>query len=133
MTLTAELTEQGGATYRNKLKDGFGNSSTFNPTAVNPHKSSRPLNVIRDNAPEGMPGLGLRLVSLPGYTPDLYADEAIWRLGARGRHWKSLPRSLAGKPSAGFCATPSRRIPVLYGSVVHERRCNTHRSIDNRR
>ena len=43
------------------------------------------------------------------------------------------PRSLAGKPSAGFCATPSRRIPVLYGPVVHVRRCNTYRFIDNRR
>ncbi len=28
-------------------------------------------------------------------------------------------RSLAGKPLAGFRATPSRRIPVLYGMVVH--------------
>ena len=46
---------------------------------------------------------------------------------------QDAPRSLAGKPSAGFCATPSRRIPVLYGPVVHVRRCNTHRFIDNRR
>ena len=44
-----------------------------------------------------------------------------------------VPRSLAGKPSAGICATPSRRIPLLYGPVVHVRRCNTHRFIDNRR
>ena len=29
------------------------------------------------------------------------------------------PRSLAGKPLAGFCATPIRRIPVLCGTVVH--------------
>ena len=29
------------------------------------------------------------------------------------------PRSLAGKPLAGFRATPSRRIPVLYGIVVY--------------
>ena len=29
------------------------------------------------------------------------------------------PRSLAGKPLAGFRATPSRRIPVLYGMVVY--------------
>ena len=28
-------------------------------------------------------------------------------------------RSLAGKPLAGFCATPIRRIPVLCGTVIH--------------
>ena len=31
----------------------------------------------------------------------------------------SLARSLAGKPLAGFRATPSRRNPVLYGMVVY--------------
>ena len=46
------------------------------------------LNVIWDNAPahrgEGVrellrrPGLNLRLVNLPGYSPDFNADEAIW-------------------------------------------------------
>ena len=46
------------------------------------------LNVIWDNAPahrgEAMrpylktPGLNLRLVNLPGYSPDCNADEAIW-------------------------------------------------------
>ena len=43
------------------------------------------------------------------------------------------PRSLAGKPLAGFCATRSRRIQDLYGMVVHVIRCNTHYSINNRR
>ena len=33
-------------------------------------------------------------------------------------------RSLAGKPLAGFRATPSRRIPVLYGMVVYVIRFN---------
>ena len=42
-------------------------------------------------------------------------------------------RSLAGKPLAGFYATRSRRIQVLYGMVVHVIRCNTHHFIDNRR
>ena len=47
-----------------------------------------PLNVIWDNAPvhcgEAVreylrtPDLGLRLVSLPGYSPDFNADEAVW-------------------------------------------------------
>ena len=46
-----------------------------------------PLSVIRDNAPAHRgeavrgylrtPGLGLRLVNLPGYSPDFNADEAI--------------------------------------------------------
>ena len=46
-----------------------------------------PLNVIWDNAPAHrgeavreflqQPGLGLRLVNLPGYSPDFNADEAI--------------------------------------------------------
>ena len=47
-----------------------------------------PLNVIWDNAPAHrgeavreflqQPGLGLRLVNLPGYSPDFNPDEAIW-------------------------------------------------------
>ena len=51
-------------------------------------KHSGPLRVIWDNAPahrgEAMreylrtPGLELRLVNLPGYSPDFNADEAIW-------------------------------------------------------
>ena len=54
------------------------------------------LNVIWDNAPahrgEAMrsylktPGLNLRLVNLPAYSPDFNADEAIW-----GRVRESLP------------------------------------------
>ena len=46
------------------------------------------LNVIWDNAPAhrgeavrgllGKPGLNLRLINLPGYSPDFNADEAIW-------------------------------------------------------
>ena len=47
-----------------------------------------PLNVIWDNAPAHRgeavreylrtPGLRLRLVNLPGYSPDFNADEAVW-------------------------------------------------------
>ena len=46
------------------------------------------LKVIWDNAPAhggeavreylGRPGLNLRLVNLPGYSPDFNADEAVW-------------------------------------------------------
>ena len=51
-------------------------------------KHPGPLTVIWDNAPAhrgqmvreylGTPGLNLRLVNLPGYSPDFNADEAIW-------------------------------------------------------
>ena len=51
-------------------------------------RHSGPLRVIWDNAPAHggqavreylrRPGLGLRLVNLPGYSPDFNADEAIW-------------------------------------------------------
>ena len=51
-------------------------------------KYSGPLHVIWDNAPAHRggavreylrtSGLGLRLVNLPGYSPDFNADEAIW-------------------------------------------------------
>ena len=49
---------------------------------------SGPLKVIWDNAPANLgeavreclaaPGLGIQLASLPGYSPDFNADEAIW-------------------------------------------------------
>ena len=51
-------------------------------------KHSGPLDVIWDNAPAHRgeavreylrtPGLELRLVNLPGYSPDFNADEAVW-------------------------------------------------------
>ncbi len=51
-------------------------------------KHTGPLNVIWDNAPAhhgdalraylATPALCLRLVNLPGYSPDFNADEAIW-------------------------------------------------------
>ena len=44
--------------------------------------------------------------------------------GHTTRVTSSVPRSLAGKPLAGFRATPSRRIPVLYGMVVYAIRFN---------
>ena len=51
-------------------------------------RHSGPLDVIWDNAPAHRgeavreylrtPGLGLRLLNLPGYSPDFNADEAVW-------------------------------------------------------
>ena len=37
---------------------------------------------------------------------------------------RSTPRSLAGKPLAGFRATPDRRIIVLYGMTIYVIRVN---------
>ena len=75
------------------------------------------LNVIWDNAPAHRgeavreylrtPGLNLRLVNLPGYSPDFNADEAIWSwareeatgnlcLGNRGRVQERVGSFLAG-------------------------------------
>ena len=63
-----------------------GTSATFLEQLREGHTG--PLTVIWDNAPahrgEAMreflqtPGLGLRLVNLPGYSPDFNADEAVW-------------------------------------------------------
>ena len=41
------------------------------------------------------------------------------RMTTGTRKRRPAPRSLAGKPLAGFRATPSRRNPVLYGMVVY--------------
>ena len=68
-----------------------GNSNAGTSAAFLAHLRERhpgPLRVIWDNAPAhrgeavreylGTPGLGLRLVNLPGYSPDFNADEAMW-------------------------------------------------------
>ena len=90
-------------------------------------RNSGPLNVIWDNAPahrgEAMreylrtPGLGMRLVNLPGYSPDFNADEAIWgwaREEATGNLWP-------GKQGGG--GGEGRQIPVR--SDYPERRGET--------
>ena len=80
-------------------------------------KCTGPLTVIWDNAPAhrgqtvreylGTPGLNLRLVNLPGYSPDFNADEAIWswvreaaagnlRLGSRTAVQERVGNFLAG-------------------------------------
>ena len=68
-----------------------GNSNSETSAAFLRHLRERrlgPLNVIWDNAPAHRgesvreylraPGLGLRLMNLPGYSPDFNADEAVW-------------------------------------------------------
>ena len=106
----------------------------------NPHthrfRHSYAVNALR----AGMPERVLQIVGGWKKIPDTYfrtlgAEDAIQfhrqvspgdRLGkpptvkrARRLHVQDQPRGLAGKPLAGFCATPSRRIPVLCGIVVY--------------
>ncbi len=77
-------------------------------------RHSGSLNVIWDNAPAHrgeavreylrIPGLRLRLMNLPGYSPDFNADEAVG-LGERGGHRKPV----SGDQDAG--AGESRQLP----------------------
>ena len=67
-----------------------GNSNPGTPAALKQLRVKRPgpLRVIWDNAPAHRgeavraylrtPGLGLRVLNLPGYSPDFNADEAVW-------------------------------------------------------
>ena len=74
-------------------------------------KHPGPLRVIWDNAPahrgEAMreylrtPGLELRLVNLPGYSPDFNADEDHLGLGERGGHWQPVLGQQAGGTGEG--------------------------------
>ena len=69
-----------------------------------------PLRIIWDNAPahrgEEMrgylrtPELELRLVNLPGYSPDFNADEAVWGW-ERGGHWQCVPGKQGGGSGEG--------------------------------
>ena len=77
----------------------------------------RPLQVIWDNALAhrgeamreylGTPGLNLRLVNLPGYSPDFNADEAIWGWAREGGHRERMLRDQG--PGAGEGERLSRR------------------------
>ena len=79
-------------------------------------RHSGPLNVIWDNAPAHrggavrecfrMPGLGLRLMNLPGYSPDCNAAAAVWG-GAREEATGNLclgTRSLVQERVGNFLA-----------------------------
>ena len=58
---------------------------------------------------------------------DISTSDHNWQFTGKGTDQAlpmMVPRSLAGKPLAGFRATPSRRIPVLYGMVVYVIRFN---------
>ena len=91
-----------------------------------------PLTVIWDNAPAhrgeavreylGTPGLGLRLVNLPGYSPDFNADEAIWgwvREEATGNHLCLGTKALVRERVSDFLASLSGR------KEEAKRRCRT--------
>ena len=90
-----------------------------------------PLKVIWDNAPAHRgevlreylrtPGLGLRLVSLPGYSPDFNADEAVWgwaRQEATGNLCLGTKALVQERVSAFLSGLASRKDEV-------KRRCRT--------
>ena len=97
-------------------------------------KHSGPLQVIWDNAPAHRgeavreylrtPGLDLRLVNLPGYSPDFNADEAVWgwaREEATGNLClgsRAAVQERVGNFLAGLAGLASRRDEV-------RRRCRT--------
>ena len=94
-------------------------------------KAPGPLRVIWDNAPAhrgeslrkylSTPGLGLRLVNLPGYSPEFNADEAIWgwaREEATGNLSLRTRTAVQQRVSAFLAGLSSRREEV-------KRRCRT--------
>jgi transposase len=120
-------------------------------------KHSEPLMVIWDNGPahrgEAMrtylitPGLNLRLVALPAYSPDLNADEAIWNSareevmanccsGTRARLYEALNRFFVGLSERTAqvrrrCRTVLQaQADALYGSGSYyarsDRSCSSH-------
>ena len=95
-----------------------------------PERHGGRLNVIWDNAPahrgEGVrellrrPGLNLRLVNLPGYSPDFNADEAIW----------GWAREATGNLCLGSKAAVQERVGSFLGGLTSRKdevkhRCRT--------
>ena len=67
------------------------------------------------------PGLGLRLVNLPGYSPDFNADEAIWgwvREEATGNLCLGTKTAVQARVSHFFAGLANRKAEV-------KRRCRT--------
>ena len=94
-------------------------------------KHPGPLQVIWDNAPAHRgeavrgylrtPGLDLRLVNLPGYSPDFNADEAIWgwaREEATGNLYLGSKEAVQERVGNCLAGLTSRRDEV-------RRRCRT--------
>ena len=88
-----------------------------------------PLRVIWDNAPAHRgeavreylrtPGLNLRLLNLPGYSPDFNADEAIWG-------W--VREEATGNLCLGTKAVVQQRVGnFLSGLGIHRRRASGQR------
>ena len=100
-------------------------------------KHSGPLQVIWDNAPAHRgeavreylrtPGLDLRLVNLPGYSPDFNADEAVWgwaREEATGNLCLGSRAAVGkGRQLPGWTDQPERRgeVPLPNGTAVKGR------------
>ena len=86
-----------------------------------------PLTTRRRNRGEAMreclgtPGLGLRLVNLPGYSPDFNADEAVW-----GWAWEEATGNLC----LGSRAAVQERVGKFLAGLAKrkeevKRRCRT--------
>ena len=106
-------------------------------------KHAGPLNVIWDNAPVHhgdalrayltTPGLRLRLVSLPGYSPDFNAAEAIWdwaREEATPNLCLGTRAAVQEKLGHFFSQLASRREEVFFSQLASRReevkqRCRT--------
>ena len=99
-------------------------------------RHSGPLQVIWDNAPAHRgeavreylrrPGLGLRLVNLPGYSPDFNADEAIWGWAGGDREpvlGKQSGGAGEGGQLPGQAGQPERRgqAPLPHGPAIKGR------------
>ncbi len=105
------------AIWRN-LRDTFPHPYTETDArewSQRPNQSEPLTNLAIATADEAIGSIGLTL-----------QDDVHFRSGEVG-YWLGEPfwgqgiatRSLAGKPLAGFRATPSRRITVLYGMVMY--------------
>ena len=105
-----------------------GNSNSGTPVAFLTQlrdRHSGPLTVVWDNVPAHRgeavreylrtPGLHLRLVNLPGYSPDFNGDEAIWgwaREEATGNLYlgtRVAVQEMVGNFLAGLCPVGKKR------------------------
>ena len=100
--------------------EGNSNSATFLQQLRAQHPE--PLIVIWDNSPAHRgdairaylttPGLNLRLVNLPSYSPDFDADEAIWG-------WAR--QEVTGNLCLGTKAAVREKVPGFFTNLVHRR------------
>ena len=99
----------------------------FVPDDFHTHPYRRYRATVSDSGADGLAGgrrrvrycFGLREPTRTDFSP-------VPQQGTRRRGWpyRQGARGLAGKPLAGFCTTPSRRITAVYGVIVYVIRFN---------